>query len=435
MLRKLMTGVIAAALVLLGTATVGSVGAAGAATPTPLNLPQGLAFAVLGHSCGGIGEQSFATGFDPTSGYPVGDVYLSTTCSTGGRGSHPATFTAWVGVTWDFTAAVVSYGALSTGPSVDPTFSAFDANGNEIYNVSNNAYLLLGPNYVPVPRLISLSGTIGPASGGTSVTISGTGFTGATAVAFGGTAAASFVVNGDTSITVVTPVTGAGTVDVTVTTAGGTNALSPNDRFTFVATPTVSSVSPNRGTIWGSTSVTITGTHFTAVNSVQFGGTGTSFTINSDTSITALSPVGETPADTVDVTVSSIGGTSATSSADQFTYIALVQCAKLSGTLTGAISISKCTPASASIKSASSASLAKGTLTWSASGQTTVANLNPLVSRGQGGCSKKSTEQDLYGSVTGGTSTYTAPGAPIAARICVATSGKVSLVKGTTFTV
>ena len=45
-----------------------------AANPTSLLLPQATAFSLLGHSCGGIQEQAFTTGFDPVSGRPVGDV-------------------------------------------------------------------------------------------------------------------------------------------------------------------------------------------------------------------------------------------------------------------------------------------------------------------------------------------------------------------------
>ena len=33
--------------------------------------------AEMGHSCGGIQERAFASGFDPTSGYPTGDVYIT----------------------------------------------------------------------------------------------------------------------------------------------------------------------------------------------------------------------------------------------------------------------------------------------------------------------------------------------------------------------
>ena len=51
---------------------------ASAATPISLLLPQGNAFSILGHSCGGIQETAYATGFSSTGGYPAGDVYLST---------------------------------------------------------------------------------------------------------------------------------------------------------------------------------------------------------------------------------------------------------------------------------------------------------------------------------------------------------------------
>ena len=116
--------------------------------PTPLRLlvPQSNAFAILGHSCGGIREQAYATGFDPTSGYPTGNVFLSTTCSTGGRGSHPVTYSAWVAVIWDFAGNLISSTTLSTGPTVNPTFSATDVFGDIIYNAGAAAYLV-----VPIP--------------------------------------------------------------------------------------------------------------------------------------------------------------------------------------------------------------------------------------------------------------------------------------------
>ena len=53
--------------------------------PGNLLLPQSTAFAILGYSCGGIQEHPYVTGFDPTTGYPTGDVYLSTTCNGSGR--------------------------------------------------------------------------------------------------------------------------------------------------------------------------------------------------------------------------------------------------------------------------------------------------------------------------------------------------------------
>src|SRR6516225_147165 len=83
--------------------------------------------------------------------------------------------------------------------------------------------------------------------------------------------------------------------------------------------PTVANVNPNTGPMQGGTSVTITGTNFSDVTAVRFGSNAAlSFRVNSTTQITATSPTG---VGTVDVTVTTPGGTSATSTADQFTYV------------------------------------------------------------------------------------------------------------------
>src|SRR5215469_2264451 len=71
------------------------------------------------------------------------------------------------------------------------------------------------------PAITSLSPGYGPLAGGTAVTITGSGFTGATSVSFGTNAAASFSVASDTQITATTPA-GIGIVPVTVTTPSGT---------------------------------------------------------------------------------------------------------------------------------------------------------------------------------------------------------------------
>ena len=76
--------------------------------------------------------------------------------------------------------------------------------------------------YVSTPTFISITPASGPIAGGTKVTISGTGFTGATGVSFAGTAAQSFTVVNDTTITAVSPVAfEAGLAQVDVTTPGG----------------------------------------------------------------------------------------------------------------------------------------------------------------------------------------------------------------------
>jgi IPT/TIG domain len=87
------------------------------------------------------------------------------------------------------------------------------------------------------PTVTNVSPNRGPAGGGTTVTITGTNLTGATAIKFGSTSATSFTVNSATSITAVSPAETAGRVDVAVTTRAGTSAISSKDRFRFRGHP------------------------------------------------------------------------------------------------------------------------------------------------------------------------------------------------------
>ncbi len=167
--------------------------------------------------------------------------------------------------------------------------------------------------------MTQIAPTAGPLGGGTSVTITGTNLTGATAVSFGSTAATSFTVNGATSVTATAPAESAGTVNITVTTPGGTSATSAADQYTYTTGPTVTSIAPTAGPLGGGTSVTITGANLTGATAVKFGTTNaSSFTINGATSITATAPAES--AGTVDITVTSPGGTSPTSAADKYSY-------------------------------------------------------------------------------------------------------------------
>jgi hypothetical protein len=205
------------------------------------------------------------------------------------------------------------------------------------------AYFLTVTPVFPKPTVASVTPSSGSTAGGTSVTITGTGLSGATAVNFGTTAAASFTVTSGTQINAVSPAHGAGAVDVTVATPGGTSATGSADPFSYVVpAPTVTSVAPASGLTTGGTSVTINGTGFTGATAVSFGTTpATSFTVTSDSQITAVSPTGSAGA--VDVTVSTPGGTSATGSADQFTYLAppptVTSVAPASGLTTGGTSV------------------------------------------------------------------------------------------------
>jgi len=97
---------------------------------------------------------------------------------------------------------------------------------------------------------------------------------------------------------------------------------SPADQFTYVAVPsrpTVTGVAPNYGPRHGGVAVGITGTRFTGASSVRFGSKRARFFVKSATKIVARALAGK---GTVHVTVTTPQGTSATSPADQFTYVA-----------------------------------------------------------------------------------------------------------------
>ncbi|HTA13187.1 MAG TPA: IPT/TIG domain-containing protein [Solirubrobacteraceae bacterium] len=175
----------------------------------------------------------------------------------------------------------------------------------------------------PLPSVIAVVPAAGPLAGGTSVTITGANFAGATAVDFGSTPAKSFVVHSASSITAVAPAGSLGVVNVTVTTPAGISPPLSADRFDYVAAPVVKSLSVKKGPGAGRTTLTITGANLEGASAVRFGSSAAeSFTVNSAKSITAVSPAG---AGTVDVTVTTAGGTSATVKGDEFQYTPAVE--------------------------------------------------------------------------------------------------------------
>src|ERR1700676_4314234 len=176
------------------------------------------------------------------------------------------------------------------------------------------------------PTITGVSPTSGPESGGTSVTITGTNLTGTTAVDFGTVAATHVVVISATSVTVTSPPSATtGAIPVTITTPGGPSLTTPQDLFTYMGAPsppTVTGISPTSGPQAGGTIVTITGTNLTGAIAVHFGTTAGTVTSNSATSLTVTSPAGTVGGD---VTVTTSNGTSATSTADKFTYMSIFQ--------------------------------------------------------------------------------------------------------------
>jgi DNA-binding beta-propeller fold protein YncE len=198
-----------------------------------------------------------------------------------------------------------------------PTGIALDRNGNVFVADNGNSV----KEILLAPAVSAVTPSAGPTDGGNSVTISGTRLGNATAIAFGSAPATSFTVDSPTQITATVPAGTVGTVDVTVTTPGGNSATSVADDYTYVAAPVVSAIASTAGPIAGGTAVIITGTNLTGATAVKFGTATAIFAVGSDTRITATAPPGA--AATVDVTVTTPGGPSAITAADQYTYFAL----------------------------------------------------------------------------------------------------------------
>jgi hypothetical protein len=89
-------------------------------------------------------------------------------------------------------------------------------------------------HYIPPVVVTVIAPSSGPRTGGTTVRIAGSGFTGASAVRFGNNQVARFTVDSDSLITALAPSASLGTVDVTVTAAGGQSVTSAADQFTFL---------------------------------------------------------------------------------------------------------------------------------------------------------------------------------------------------------
>jgi hypothetical protein len=114
--------------------------------------------------------------------------------------------------------------------------------------------------------------------------------------------------------------------------ATNSNGTAYGEDRTFAYGPSVTAVSPPTGSAKGGTPVTIQGAGFKEVNAVKFGASNAaSFTVNSETSITAVAPPGH---GVVDVTVTTPIGTTQATTADQFSYTVAQQLAKLIGSET-----------------------------------------------------------------------------------------------------
>jgi hypothetical protein len=248
----------------------------------------------------------------------IGPVAGGTSVTVDGTGFVDGSTTVDFGTTPATDVTVTSPTELTaTSPvgaagSVDVTVSVTGAGTSAVGSVDLFAY---GP-----PTVTNVVPGAGAQAGGNTVNVVGTAFVPGATVTFGIVPATDVIVTSATTLTATAPPGfTVDPVDVSVTTAapdGGTSGLSPNDLYAYGA-PSLTALSPTTSAANMATTVTLTGTDFSAGDTVNFGATAaTDVTVMSPTSLTAVSPA--TLSGGVDVTVSNADGTSSTSAATQF---------------------------------------------------------------------------------------------------------------------
>jgi uncharacterized repeat protein (TIGR03803 family) len=180
----------------------------------------------------------------------------------------------------------------ATTPLVLHTNGKFYGNTNGNSN-GGSVFYSLNVGLKPFVNLVTWSGKVGATVG-----ILGQGFAGTTSVSFNGTPAKSVTVSG-TFITATVPA-GAKTGTVTVGTLKSNRA--------FLVTPQITRFTPASGAV--GTLVTITGVSLAQTTHVTIGGKGATFTVKSDTEVTATVPTGAT---TGKIQATTPGGTATSS--------------------------------------------------------------------------------------------------------------------------
>lgn len=179
-----------------------------------------------------------------------------------------------------------------------------------------------GYDYIAPPALTSVAPPNGPATGGTTVTVTGTNFRtggpnaqtpGGMTVHFGPNAGTNVILNSATQLTVTTPPGPVGAVDVSVTNGEGETATLTN-AFTYTgtqSTPTITNIAPSQGPQTGGTDIVITGTGFQPGVLVTICGQSAPVLNATSTSISTITPA--CPPGPVTITVTNPDGGTATS--------------------------------------------------------------------------------------------------------------------------
>lgn len=149
-------------------------------------------------------------------GNPVAGATVTLTPSSGSVG-HPTATTNGTGI--------ATFAQLTVATPGTYTLSASSGGA---YHPTSPSFRVFGP--ITVTQVKGTSGTVG---GGQLVTVTGSGFTGATEVSFGGAEATTLTIVSASKLTVVTPASTAGTVDVRVGNDVEQSPVSVNDQYQF----------------------------------------------------------------------------------------------------------------------------------------------------------------------------------------------------------
>ncbi|QRO02119.1 IPT/TIG domain-containing protein [Archangium violaceum] len=253
------------------------------------------------------------TGISPSSGPSTGGTRVGLT----GSGFEP-------GATVSFGGVAASGVTVADGEHLTATAPAHAVGVVDVV-VSNpsGSRATLGGGFTyekaPAPVLTGVAPGSGPTRGGSALTLTGSNFVAGARVTLGSVEATDVTVVSANTLTATAPAHAAGVVDVAVINPDEQSAVLAKG-FTYLAPPTISSVTPDSGESNGGQRVTISGSGFRTGVKVRFGGAeAEGVSVLGDTSLSAFTPV-HAPG-LVDVQVENADGQSATRGGG-FTYVA-----------------------------------------------------------------------------------------------------------------
>lgn len=166
------------------------------------------------------------------SGYTLGIGDRTATSN----GSHPTALSGIIDIVLaDNGGPTLTHLPVATGPAIDATdgcpLTPRDQRG--VTRPSGAACDMGAVELAPLATVTALNPSLGPSTGGTIVTLTGTGFSDVSVVKFGPINATSFTINSATQITATTPAASAGMVNVTVKTPVGVSGTGAGAQFTY----------------------------------------------------------------------------------------------------------------------------------------------------------------------------------------------------------